>query len=827
MSTRSAKRRRISDPESPNLPLPKRAFRAVKAALVGIASQNPSPNPQVKPQLTKSPSNIVASSSSNRALPIDPRITRSRGKRSRENASDNLGTSSDQEPKKLGKDADGEVSGTTHTKDGANGVLLDTHRKDAEKIVSWVDEVAPQSTPSRRDRGTKLSRSQSSDELQISLQLGQNIPSAVGAPSTQAKSVGRRKRSHKATEGNEDANIVNGFGDDEHAPQQTDGLASENINDIGGSDDAIPSTARSQHSNGRPRKQRRQHSIEAEETKVVHRPTFELAQKPSRPRRELSSRKLEKKTNSQPNLGNVSQRESPASNSVSLPRVEQNVDMDASKEPIGAPSVFSTPRKQQKKLPGLGGRASLQQANDSDTAVQQLGDQDESCTLKEATLGLQRIIEESTPDLLISLKTRILGNITGKQRLPLVNLDTEYQKVHQLIEQTVLAGEGNSMLVIGSRGTGKTTLVETVIADLAFDHREEFHIVRLNGFIHTDDKLALREIWRQLGREMEVEDSMGSRSNYADTLTSLLALLSHPVEADGAQDQTAKSVVFVIDEFDLFASHPRQTLLYNLFDVAQSRNAPIAVLGITTKIDVVESLEKRVKSRFGQRYVHLSLPKSLPAFQAICQSALIPQPSHTSVSTRLNPFNRIHQNLHSAWSTYISALFSEDPALQSHLLKIYTLSKSVPAFLTSSLLPIAALPLLPTGPSFHPLSAPDSKLALLPGLSDLGLGLLIAAARLDIVLDADVCNFNLCYDEYVTLGSRSKARSSAAGQLATSGSRVWSRTVARGAWESLVKLELVVPVGGRGEGMWRAEVALEEIGASGVGRGLERWCKEI
>jgi origin recognition complex subunit 4 len=30
--------------------------------------------------------------------------------------------------------------------------------------------------------------------------------------------------------------------------------------------------------------------------------------------------------------------------------------------------------------------------------------------------------------------------------------------------------------------------------------------VKLNGFIHTDDKLALKEIWRQLGREMEVED---------------------------------------------------------------------------------------------------------------------------------------------------------------------------------------------------------------------------------------------------------------------------------------------------------------------------------
>ena len=51
-------------------------------------------------------------------------------------------------------------------------------------------------------------------------------------------------------------------------------------------------------------------------------------------------------------------------------------------------------------------------------------------------------------------------------------------------------------------------LVESVISDLSIDHRENFHVVRLNGFIHTDDKLALKDIWRQLGREMDIEDEM-------------------------------------------------------------------------------------------------------------------------------------------------------------------------------------------------------------------------------------------------------------------------------------------------------------------------------
>jgi origin recognition complex subunit 4 len=103
----------------------------------------------------------------------------------------------------------------------------------------------------------------------------------------------------------------------------------------------------------------------------------------------------------------------------------------------------------------------------------------------------------------------------------------------------------------------------------------------------------------------------------------LLALLSHPSEITGTEEGvTSKSVVFAIDEFDLFAAHARQTLLYNLFDIAQARKAPIAVLGLTTRIDVVESLEKRVKSRFSHRYVHLSLPKSLPAYWEICKQGL-------------------------------------------------------------------------------------------------------------------------------------------------------------------------------------------------------------
>lgn len=226
-----------------------------------------------------------------------------------------------------------------------------------------------------------------------------------------------------------------------------------------------------------------------------------------------------------------------------------------------------------------------------------------------------------------TLSNFVLGKLTGKHLVPLKGLDSEYRTVHQLLEQTVLAGEGNSLLLLGSRGSGKTAAVETAISSLARDQGDNFHVVRLSGFLHTDDRIALKEIWRQLGRETSMESEMDKISSYADTMASLLALLSHPEELNGAPEDsnmvtTTKSVIILLDEFDLFTYHSRQTLLYNLFDIAQAKKAPLAVLGLTTKVDVTENLEKRVKSRFSHRYVFMPRPRSFTDFSNICMAAL-------------------------------------------------------------------------------------------------------------------------------------------------------------------------------------------------------------
>lgn len=57
-----------------------------------------------------------------------------------------------------------------------------------------------------------------------------------------------------------------------------------------------------------------------------------------------------------------------------------------------------------------------------------------------------------------SLQRVLLDRCAGRRRISMFGQDEVYEKARQLVEQTVVAGEGNSMLLIGARGSGKTTV---------------------------------------------------------------------------------------------------------------------------------------------------------------------------------------------------------------------------------------------------------------------------------------------------------------------------------------------------------------------------------
>ena len=115
----------------------------------------------------------------------------------------------------------------------------------------------------------------------------------------------------------------------------------------------------------------------------------------------------------------------------------------------------------------------------------------------------------------------------------------------------------------------------------------------MNGFLHTTDKAALKSIGIQLKLEEIIEKKL--TTNFSENLKLILE--------KSAEILNGKALIIILEEIDLFCAHYNQTLLYNLFEIAQLNKLTVLVIGVTTRLDILELFEKRVKSRFSQRRI--------------------------------------------------------------------------------------------------------------------------------------------------------------------------------------------------------------------------------
>ncbi|CAO3566485.1 unnamed protein product [Mortierella alpina] len=402
-------------------------------------------------------------------------------------------------------------------------------------------------------------------------------------------------------------------------------------------------------------------------------------------------------------------------------------------------------------------------------------------------------------------KSAILARLAERALPPaLVGLEEQYKKVLSLMKRTIEMGESNSCLILGPRGTGKTMIVRQAltvlekqfrISDNAMeqdDGRKDFMVIQLNGMVQTDDRMALKEIMRQLSREGESE--MGeTNTTFSDSLPSLLTFLKA-----GTREQYP--IIFILDEFDLFAQHTKQSLLYNLFDVAQSADWPIAVIGVTCRMDALELLEKRVKSRFSHRHYYTFPPSSYHDYVEVCQNALLITAEDLHVHREgghhegadlevkevfMNDFNR-----------RVNMLF-EDGGFAKVVQRIFDLMKDVRGFYRLCFGPVAELSttspyLLPS--QFYESGLQqrvDNKTELLKGISLLELSLLIAIKQL-VERDMTSFNFEMVYDEYKDFMDTAVVRGSSTSTLGlgSGGSMVSSDGVSLRLYKKAVALKV-------------------------------------
>nr|XP_025046828.1 origin recognition complex subunit 4 isoform X4 [Pelodiscus sinensis] len=299
----------------------------------------------------------------------------------------------------------------------------------------------------------------------------------------------------------------------------------------------------------------------------------------------------------------------------------------------------------------------------------------------------------------------------------LFGLELQYKHLLELLKRTTIHGESNSALIIGPRGSGKTMLLNHVLKELMEikEVRENLLQVHLNGLLQTNDKIALKEITRQLQMENVVGDKVFNpdtpqprhlhclpspraqllgegpvqtlgymfyppkiqglrvgnilmlgldscasffQGSFAENLSFLLEALKK------GDRENSCPVLFILDEFDLFVHHKNQTLLYNLFDISQSAQTPVTIIGLTCRQDILELLEKRVKSRFSHRQIYLMNSFDFKQYLKIFKEQLY-LPAEFSDKTFTQKWNKNVQSL------------SEDKTVQDVLRNHFHCSKDL------------------------------------------------------------------------------------------------------------------------------------------------------
>uniref|UniRef100_A0A671WM00 Origin recognition complex subunit 4 n=1 Tax=Sparus aurata TaxID=8175 RepID=A0A671WM00_SPAAU len=379
-----------------------------------------------------------------------------------------------------------------------------------------------------------------------------------------------------------------------------------------------------------------------------------------------------------------------------------------------------------------------------------------------------------------------------RQQLPdrLEGVEAQHKHLLELLKRTAVHGESNSVLIVGPRGAGKTMLLKCVLRDLLEEKEAQKNLlqVHLNGLLQTDDRIALKEITRQLHLENVVGDKVFG--SFAENLAFLLEALKK------GDRSSSRPVLFVLDEFDLFAHHKNQTLLYNLFDVSQSAQAPVAVVGITCRLDVLELLEKRVKSRFSHRQIHLLSNPTFPQYLE-------------RVRTQLSLPDRFpDQEFCQDWNDGVETL-CEDKSVQDVLQKHFNSSKDFHLLSSFILSPASLFPLIypffstsssisssSSSPGVTPLLLlpadlleasrlcfTDSKANMLHGLSILELCLIIAMKHLNDVYEGEPFNLQMVHNEFKKFLQRK-----------SNSMYNFEQPVIMKAFEHLQQLELIRPV---------------------------------
>lgn len=113
-------------------------------------------------------------------------------------------------------------------------------------------------------------------------------------------------------------------------------------------------------------------------------------------------------------------------------------------------------------------------------------------------------------------------------------------------------------------------------------------VVRVNSILNNTESKILQKLHDAL-------DLKGLNGNY--TIEIFEQVKSY------FEKEKNLCLIFILEDIDYYIESTKQIMLYKVLDMLQNCKIPFVFMATSQKVDIVDSFEKRIKSRFSQRLV--------------------------------------------------------------------------------------------------------------------------------------------------------------------------------------------------------------------------------
>lgn len=210
------------------------------------------------------------------------------------------------------------------------------------------------------------------------------------------------------------------------------------------------------------------------------------------------------------------------------------------------------------------------------------------------------------------LRDSILSSLSCLSPLqtPLIGFEKEISFIRKsLCPSTTPLNYGTTSLI---HTPSPTSPIPQALIQQSILNIENLQVVHLNGSIYSEHSSLIREIRRQFPLA----------SPEIRTFEELVYHLKDVLQN--------RKVLFVLEDFHRYAAHPQhQHFLYSLFDLCSTPLAGLEsnmllIIGISSRLDSIDLLEKRVKSRFSQNILYCPPPRTEDEYLDYIKAVILP-----------------------------------------------------------------------------------------------------------------------------------------------------------------------------------------------------------